>query len=218
MGREAGASAPRPAAPAARPAKPDLRPAGPIVRAVDAGTWTDAADAIAGANRYAERTRGWARAAYVRARERGFAEGRTEGVAEAGRLAADASAQTTRLLAAIEGQLPRLVLEVVEGILGSFDPGEILPFAVRQAVSRLGNGAEVRIRVAPALAEEMRRVVDELGDVGGARAIRVEADPGLEPGACVMWSEFGNVDLSVAAQLKAFRSGLEAASPAEPGP
>jgi type III secretion protein L len=196
------------AGPGPRPPRPALRPPGPVIPAAEAGLWTDAAAALAGADAYAERTRRWARAAYVQARERGLAEGRAEGGAQAARLVASAQAQVSQLLRAVEGRLPDLVADLVGSVLGSFDPGEILPHAVREAVRQLDGAGEVRVRVAPDLAEPLRLALE--GETGPR--IRVEADPGLEGGACVLWSEVGNVELTIAAQLKALRDGLRTAT------
>jgi type III secretion protein L len=191
-----------------KPARPRLSPAGPIVRAGDAELWGAAAAAREGAERYAERTRRWARAAYARARERGLREGREEGAAAAAKLVAGAQAEIDRLLVQIEAQLPRLVAEIVESVLGAFDPGELLPFAVRKAVLRLNETTDIRIKVAPAIYETMRAALASATDGPAGQRLRVEADPTLEGGACLIWTELGNVELSLAAQLRALRAEL----------
>ena len=190
----------------ARPVKPDLRPAGPIVRAVDLGIWAEAGAAVQGAERYAERTREWARAAYRRAKDQGHAEGRAAGLEAGSRFAAQAEAELSRLLGEIEGQLPRLVMELVESMLGAFDPGELLPHAVREAVARLNEAGDVQLRVAPPLVDAMRAVAAELEQTG--RRVRIEPDPGLGQDGCILSSAFGNVELSMGAQLAALRESL----------
>lgn len=200
------------AAPLTKPNRPTLCPAGPVVRAIDAELWADAAQACAGAEHYAERTRRWARAAYFRARERGLNEGREEGAAEAARLVSAAQAEIGRLLAEMERQLPRLVVDIVESLLGSFDPGDLLPLAVKKAMVRLDEAADIRIKVAPAMYEVMKAAMGGSLEGDGRQRLRVEADPALDNTACSIWSEFGNVDLSIDGQLRVLREELTAAA------
>lgn len=193
--------------PAQRPSRPTLRPAGPVIRAADTELWADAAQALAAADRYAERTRHWARATYFRERDRGREEGRREGADEAVRLAKEAQSELRSLLGSIEDQLPRLLLDIAENLFGAFEPEELLPLAVRKALTRLEDAADIRIKVAPTLQDAMKAALAR-EETGAGQRIRIEADPSLAPGACVIWSEFGNVDLSLTAQLKAMRDEM----------
>ncbi|TIT38757.1 MAG: HrpE/YscL family type III secretion apparatus protein, partial [Mesorhizobium sp.] len=38
--------------------------------------------------------------------------------------------------------------------------------------------------------------------------VRIEPDPPLSPQRCVLWSEYGNVDLGLDAQMRALRLGF----------
>jgi type III secretion protein L len=108
------------------PLPPRLTPVGPVIRAQDAALWADAAAALAEARLYADQTRAWAQAAYEKERERGYAEGWSAGAEDASRCVAATAARTERYLRGLERDLPALVIDVVERILGSFDPGEVL--------------------------------------------------------------------------------------------
>jgi type III secretion protein L len=194
-----------------KPAAPKLRPLGPIVRAAEAGIWTDAAAAIEEAERHAERMQDWAQTTYERERERGYREGLTVGAEEAARLIAATAARTETYMRDLERDLPRLVLELVERILGSFDPGQVLSLAVSQAVDKLRTGAEIRVHVSPDLADRLRASLADLARGSDAPRVRVHADPALASGTCVLHSEFGNVELGIEAQLKALKEGIESA-------
>jgi type III secretion protein L len=190
------------------PAPPRLKPVGPVIRAQEAGLWSETEAAVAEARAYGERMRGWIAASHRQEKERGFAEGWEAGAAEAARLVAATAARTELYARELERDLPGLVLGLVERVLGSFDPGEVLTMAVRHAVDKVRTGAEITIRVSSDYAEILRQALADPGRFAGASTLRVEADPALASGACVLESEFGNVDLGIEAQLKALREGL----------
>lgn len=188
--------------------RPMLCPLGPLVRAEDVGLWGDAAEARAAAERHLQRVRAWARAAYQRERARGHAEGRAAGAEEAARLIAGAAAETARQKAALERELPQLVMEIVRDLLGAFDPGETLVRTVRHAIEQKYGGGEVRLHVAPAHADALAREFGGCDGQEGRPLVRIEADPALSAQQCVLWSEFGNIDLGLEAQLRALRLGF----------
>jgi type III secretion protein L len=194
-----------------RPAPPRMKPTGVVIRAEEARLWSQAASAIEEARLHLERTTAWVQSAHEKAKEQGFQEGWSAGAQEAARLVAMMAAKTDLYARDLERDLPALVLGVLERILGTFDPGEVLSSAVRQAVGKLRTGAEIRVRVSPDRAEDLRRSLDDLSRIGGSPLVRVEADPGLIAGACVLESEFGNVELGIEAQLDALRKGFASA-------
>lgn len=189
------------------PAALALRPTGAVVPASDYALWSEAAVARDVALAYAARTRRWARLAYRRAREAGHARGQQEGLKEAAAVVAACSAESARLAQELAGGLPSLVAGVIEDILGSCDATDVAVRAVQQAVSRLGDAGRVSVRVHPDLAKPVREAL-QTADDHGARAIKVEADPTLDPLACVLWSDLGNVELGVAAQVRRLRESL----------
>lgn len=190
------------------PGAPALRPLGPLVRAEQAGIWSEATEARAVAERHLQRVRGWARAAYERERARGYAEGQQSGAEEGARLVARATADAARQKAVLERELPHLVMDIVRDLLGTFDPGEMLLRTVRHAIEQKYGGGEVRLRVAPLHADRLAREFAACDGHDGRPLVRVEPDPALSPGQCVLWSEFGNIDLGLDAQLRALRLGF----------
>jgi type III secretion protein L len=188
-----------------------MKPTGVVIRAEEARLWSQAASAIEEARQHVERTTAWVQSAHQEAKERGFKEGWSAGAQEAARLVAMMAARTDLYARDLERDLPALVLGILERILGTFDPGEVLSSAVRQAVGKLRTGAEITVRVSPDRADDVRRSLDDLSRLHGTPLVRVEADPGLIPGACVLQSEFGNVELGIEAQLEALRKGFASA-------
>ncbi|MCA6105787.1 type III secretion system stator protein SctL [Bradyrhizobium cenepequi] len=190
------------------PTPPRLRPLGPLVRQEEFNIWGEAQSALDAAERHHAHMRDWTRAIYRRERQRGRDEGLAIGREEASRLIAATSARTNAYLRRLEQDVPTLVLDVIENLLGRFDPGDLLAHAVRHALTKLQAGGEMRLRVAPEQSMRLREALAELGDHGGSAMIEIEVDPTLASGQCVLWSEFGNIELGLEAQLSALRRGL----------
>ncbi len=184
-----------------------LRPTGSVVSPADATLWSEAAAARDAALAYAAQTRRWARLAYRRSREVGHVRGQREGLKEAAALVSACNAESVRLAQELTGALPSLVAGVIEDILGSCDSTDLAVRAVQHAVSRLGDAGRVSVRVHPDLAKAVRGAL-QAAESDGARTIKVEADPTLDPLACVLWSDLGNVELGVAAQVRRLRESL----------
>ncbi|UVO30371.1 type III secretion system stator protein SctL [Bradyrhizobium arachidis] len=192
----------------APPLAPHMRPLGPLIEARDLEIWQKAVDARAAAERHLQRVRGWARRAYQLERARGRAEGVTAGAEEMAQLVAQATSEVARRNAALEEELPQLVMEIVTDLLGAFDPGEMLVRTVRHAILRKYGGAELSLHVSPLNADALAREFAACDGREGRPTVRIVPDPALPSHECVLRSEFGNVDLGLAAQLRALRRGL----------
>ncbi len=178
------------------------RPADVLVRAAELETWWSAAEALRSAHHEAQVIVASSEAVRDAARRRGYAEG----AEQAARLVSRAAAAEAARLDLIEAALPGLVADAVARILGSFDVRALIAPAVSQALGQLRLGASATLRVAPGCAEPLRAL---LLDIGGG-AVRLEPDPALADGCCVLSSELGDVELGVEAQLRALRQGLAA--------
>jgi type III secretion protein L len=200
------------------PVAPRLCPAGPIVRQEAFGIWSEAQAALDAAERHRKRMRSWTLSAYQRERQRGKDEGLLAGREEAARLVARTAARANSYLNQLERDLPTLVLEMIENLLGQLDPGDLLARAVRNAVIRLRTDGELRLRVAPEQAAVLRAALADIGDENGASMTKIEIDPTLSAGQCVLWSELGNIELGLEAQIRALRQGLLAGEHADRTP
>lgn len=190
------------------------RPAGVLVPGAELAVWASADEALREARLRAEEILASARAAHEAERARGRAEGYAEGAEEAAQLTVRAAAAAAAQLDRIEAALPELVGDTVAGILGSFDVRDLVAPAVSRALGRLRRGATATLRASPGCVEPLRALLAALG----TEAVRLEPDPGLVDGRCVLSSEMGDVELGVDAQLRALRAGLAAgwAAGAEP--
>ncbi|MBH5396486.1 type III secretion system stator protein SctL [Bradyrhizobium sp. CNPSo 4010] len=192
----------------ASPAAPQIRPLGPLIPAAQLEIWHDAVRARDAAERHLQRVRGWARQAYERERARGRAEGAKAGAEEMARLIAQATCELAQRKAVLERELPQLVLEILSDLLGAFDPGEMLVRGVRHAIEQRYKNTEVCLHVSPVKADLLASEFKDYDGLEGRPKVRIEADPALSADQCVLWSEFGNVDLDLAAQLRALRLGF----------
>ncbi|TWB93014.1 nodulation protein NolV [Bradyrhizobium macuxiense] len=198
--------------PPALPVAPQMRPRGPLIPAAELEIWCDAAQTRAAAERHLQRVRSWAGKAYERERARGHAEGLKAGAEEMARLVAQAASELARRKAVLEQELPALVVEIVSDLLGDFDPGEMLVRAARHAIEQKYNSAEVCLHVSPLKADALVREFAAYDGREGRPKVKIGPDPALTVDQCVLWSEFGNVDLGIAAQLRALRHGLGSCS------
>ncbi|WP_028350688.1 type III secretion system stator protein SctL [Bradyrhizobium murdochi] len=192
----------------ALPVAPEIRPLGPLISAAEIGIWCDAVEARAAAERHLQRVRGWGLTAYKRERARGRADGFKSGAEEMSRLIAQATSALAQRKAILEQELPQLVMEIVSDLLGTFDPGEMLVRTVRHAIEQKYGSAEICLHVSPLKADALAREFATCDGQEGRPKVRVDPDPALTTEQCVLWSEFGNVDIGVAAQLRALRLGL----------
>ncbi|UVK50070.1 type III secretion system stator protein SctL (plasmid) [Mesorhizobium sp. AR02] len=192
----------------AAPVAPQMRPVGPLIPASELEIWQCAAEARAAAERHQQRVRSWARAAYQRERARGQIEGLNAGAEELARLIAGTVSEVAQRKAVLERELPQLVMEVLSDILGAFDPGELLVRAVRHAIERKYSGAEVCLHVCPMQVDMLAREFAGCDGREGRPRVRIDPDPTLSLQQCVLWSEYGNVDLGLDAQMRALRLGF----------
>ncbi|WP_342709726.1 type III secretion system stator protein SctL [Bradyrhizobium sp. B124] len=192
----------------ALPVAPQIRPLGPLIPAAELEIWHDAVYARAAAERHLQRVRHWGRKAYERERTRGHAEGVRTGAEEMARLIAQAAGELAQRKAVLEQELPQLIIEIVSDLLGAFDPGEMLVRGVRHAIEQRYNNTEVCLHVSPLKADLLASQFAAYDGRDCRPRVRIEPDPALTVDQCVLWSEFGNVDLGLAAQLRALRLGL----------
>lgn len=190
------------------PESPQIRPLGPLIPAAELGIWYDAVQTRMLAERYLRQVRSWAAKAYECERARGHTEGLKTGSDEIARLVAGAACEVARRKATLEQALPQLVLDILYDLLGSFDPGEMLLKAVRHAIDQKYGSGEVCLRVSPVKTDALTREFAAFDGRDGRPKVRIDPDPALSPDQCILWSEFGNVDLGLSAQLRELRLGL----------
>jgi len=191
------------------PASPTSLPRSPaqkIIRREEAQNWVDGYRFVAEGRRAADELRQSAQVAYEEAKARGFDEGRAAGAAEAAAIVAETVAKVDQYLASIEQQVAELSLSIVEQVLGTLADGEIMARVANQALAAFRREKHVRVRVSPAVLEDVQRALSAWpGNDAPGPMLVIEADPRLEPRQCTIVTEFAVVDASLDAQLTVLR-------------
>lgn len=107
----------------------------------------------------------------------------------------------------VETEVVRLALSIAAKILhreAQVDP-MLVAALVQIAVNQLKENSAVNVRVAPAVAEQWRRF---FGSTQQWASVTVVEDQGLLPGDCLLETELGSANFSLAAQLKEVEQGF----------
>jgi type III secretion protein L len=193
----------------------DNLPTGPgskILRAAEVEAWQDGYRFLAAVRSAAARIDETTHNAYAAAYKQGFAEGKAAGEVEASRLLHETSLKVDRYLATLEHQIGALALNVVRRALGELDAADLVARAAAQALSEFRREKSLKVTVHPAAQDRVGATLRALTSDGGL-AVTVESDPSLDPGACIVASDFAVVDASIEAQLRAFAAGFETNDP-----
>lgn len=157
-----------------------------------------------------------AREAVEAARRQGFAEGETQGRAQAGSELEPVLARLARSLEEISSLRPRLREEAESDVVQlslaiarrvlhrelSLEP-EAIQALVQVALDRLARQEIYRVHIHPAQESAVRGALS-----AHHSAVEVHADPRLEVGALVFETNRGKMDASVAAQFEEIERGL----------
>src|SRR5262245_25663448 len=135
-----------------------------IIRREEAQNWVDGYRFVAEGRRAADELRQSAQVAYEEAKARGLDEGRAAGAAEAAAIVAQTAAKVDHYLASIEQQVAELSLSIVERMLGALPEGEITARVAKQALEAFRREKHVRVRVSPAVLEDVQRALSAWPD------------------------------------------------------
>ncbi|MFI5309063.1 MAG: type III secretion system stator protein SctL [Polyangiales bacterium] len=145
-------------------------------------------------------------------RARAEAEGRASGRAEHAATLLALTEERDRALAAIESQAVELALLAAKRVIGR--ELEQRPALVAEMVAplllRLRRAKTVTLRVHPDDRPALEASLAKLRSAESSGALRVEPDPSLSRGDCVVHSELGSLDARIDTQLAALRRALEA--------
>jgi type III secretion protein L len=140
--------------------------------------------------------------------------GRTEGLARAAAMLAEAALARDRILREAERDVVALALAVARKVLGrelATAPETVADLAAA-ALGEARDRREVVLRVSPTDAPEIRARGARLAALTRA-PLEIREDPSLERGAAVVDTEAGRIDARVEAQLEAIARALEEIAP-----
>ena len=126
-------------------------------------------------------------------------------------LAATLQREREGLLDSLEPQLLRLIFAAAETVIrreASVDPA-LVERTVADALGAASQAAAITVRVAPEQAAQVEQAF-----AGGDARLRVLADERITAGGCLVTTDWGDIDATLEAQLRALREALLGASDA----
>lgn len=120
--------------------------------------------------------------------------------------------QREELLEQLRPSVIRLVVGMARRIVGRElrTDRDAIRRVIDEALSELGRSGRIVARVAPVDADALRQAVsDDLWAPPTMVELDIVADPAVAPGGCVLESDYGQVDATVATQLDELARTLE---------
>ncbi|HVE84480.1 MAG TPA: type III secretion system stator protein SctL [Myxococcales bacterium] len=201
-------------------AAPALRPRG-VVDKEEFEALTGAREIIAKAQQQAQEIIAGARAQEQRIHEAAKAAGREEGRVEVSAELARSKQQAAMILRNAEQDIISLALEIARKIIGrdlERDPAVVMEICAN-AIEGVRNAKQLVLRVNPengAYLRQNRKAIMDL--VARSVDIAFKDDPTVEPGGCVIQTEFGTIDGQLDTQFKMLAQVLIADTAKKEGP
>lgn len=144
------------------------------------------------------------------AREKGFAEGRNEGLAGVTETLTKLRHDNERMLSRLERQALELIFEITQRILGdAFKTSEEAVVGMVRQTLAVAMGNAFTVLVNPADYERVKNSHAKLiSGLHGSQVLQLKSAETVRPGCCVIESELGTVEADLALQLKAIRTAL----------
>jgi type III secretion protein L len=144
------------------------------------------------------------------ARRKGYDEGLQRAKAEyAQRLVGEALAVEQQMLA-LRTSMAQIVVKAVSQFVAEVEPEALFESALLRVDSLIRQEPYISVRVAPEQEASVGRVLERLrGEAGWTMSITLVSDPALQPGACVVQTASGTLEIGVDAQLEAFRKAVQ---------
>jgi len=180
-----------------------------ILPAREYAALVEAEGLIEAARAEAERIRREAEEEYARRRAEGYETGLEKGKAEIAERMVDYMGRSAAYFSKVEGVLIDVVMRAARRVIGEFDQKEVVERVVRRALEATRNEGHVTVRVAPALADDLKsRIGNILGEFPKVEFLEVVPDSRVPEGGCILETELGFVDASLETQFKAIEKAL----------
>jgi type III secretion protein L len=185
-------------------------PATAVLRAADFALWREARDVLEDARREADRIRNDARTAYEAERKKGYAEGQAQAQLEQAERMIEIASRSLEYFGRVERSMVDLVTDAVRKIIAGFSEHERVVMVVKSALSVVRNQKQMTLRVAPAHLETVKNQLSGvLSDYPGIGFLDVVGDQRLNGDACLLESDIGSVEASMAGQIAALHVAFE---------
>jgi len=180
-----------------------------IIRARDYFAFKDAESAVADAMNKKQEIISSAESAYQAERKRGYAEGSEEAKLEQTGKMVQVVSETVKFFGQVETEMVDLVLDAVRKVVSDFNDRERVTTVVKNCLDLVRSQKHLSLNVHPSQVEYLRSQVGELQKIYPSIShIDVHPDPKLAMDACVVESEIGIVEASLAGQVERLREAL----------
>jgi len=143
-------------------------------------------------------------------RRKGYQEGLAQARAEYATQLVSEGMAVERQLHALRTSMAQIVVKAVGQFLAEADPAVLFRSALIRVEALLRAESFITVRVAPAQEANMHETLHRLrSDANWSMAMTITPDPDLPPGACVVQTSTGVLEIGVDAQLEAFRRAVE---------
>lgn len=145
-----------------------------------------------------------------RARAKGYAEGKEEGMACLTEEILKAKKMRESFFETAEPEVIQLVMSIAEKVIAKLaeEHKEVVRAIVRQALER-SLGDRITVRIHP---EDLKRLKDEdlqfKDMLDRTKQLHFKEDESIQKGGCVVETEIGTIDAQLETQLKAIRKAL----------
>jgi type III secretion protein L len=183
--------------------------AGKIIKAKDFWAFKDAERALADALSKQQEIISAAEDAYEAERKRGYAEGNEEARLEQSGNMVEIVSQTVEYFGKVETQMVDLVLDAVRKVVSDFDDRQRVTTVVKNCLDLVRSQKQLALSVHPSQVDYLRSQIGELQKIYPSIShIDVHPDAKLAMDACVVESDIGIVEASLAGQVEMLRDAL----------
>jgi type III secretion protein L len=180
-----------------------------IIRAKDFWAFKDAERAIVEAISKQQEIITAAQEAYEAERKRGYDDGTEDAKLEQSGNMAEIVSQTVEYFSKVETQMVELVLDAVRKVVSDFDDRQRVTTVVKNCLDLVRSQKQLALTVHPSQVAYLRSQVVELQKLYPSIShIDVQGDTRLALDACVVESEIGTVEASLAGQVETLRDAL----------
>ena len=189
---------------------PRIAPERTVLRAAEHAAFRDAHGLLADARAQAQAIVARSQAAYEEHCARGYQDGLEQARLDQAEKMIESVSRTVDYFAKVEVDMVELVLGAVRKIVDGYDDREKVLIVVRNVLAVVRNQKQMTLRLhADDVAVVRQKVNELLAAYPGVGYLDIVADERLGRGACILESEIGMVEASLAGQLQALRSAFE---------
>jgi type III secretion protein L len=181
----------------------------PIVKASDYQSWMQAQELVPAASRRAELLKEAAAREIEQIRAKAYAEASAAARADFAATIVETTSRIEAAFVGLEARIVNTVLNAVQQILGEMDDIELMKRLIRRVLTQTRSHKSLRLRAAEADFEIVKTALGEvLKEFPDVDFIDIVKDARCERDTCVLESDYGAIDASIATQITAIRRGL----------